>query len=268
MYVDEFQNFATGSFESILSESRKYKLGLYLTHQYTAQLPEELLKAVLGNVGTIASFSLGAPDAFVMANEFAPFFDKQDLITMERFNICIKLMIDGMTSMPFSARILVPWEPESEIVPKSGNKEKVLQRSREKYGVSAEAVRADINAWTETQFDLGKAISQVAKATKLEKTVNDEAEKEDSKISKEPKAEEFKVGEVYEGEVKDIAVFGAFVELKPGVKGLVHISEMSDEFVKKPQDLVSVGDRVQVKILRVGEDGKIGLSMKGMQKSS
>ncbi|HDQ88658.1 MAG TPA: ATP-binding protein, partial [candidate division WWE3 bacterium] len=158
LYVDEFQNFATGSFESILSESRKYKLGLYLTHQYTAQLPDELLQAVLGNVGTIASFSLGAPDAKVMSNEFAPFFDQQDLISMERFNIYIKLMIDGMTSMPFSARILVPWEEGSEIVPKSGNKEATLELSRQKYGVSVDLVKTEINKWTETQFDKGKAI--------------------------------------------------------------------------------------------------------------
>jgi len=145
LYVDEFQNFATGSFESILSESRKYKMGLYLTHQYTAQLPEELLQAVLGNVGTIASFALGAPDAFSMANEFAPFFDQNDLISMGRFHIYIKLMIDGMTSMPFSGKILLPWVPETEIVPKTGISEEILQRSRDKYGVSEAAVTKEIN---------------------------------------------------------------------------------------------------------------------------
>src|SRR3989304_1453227 len=69
LYVDEFQNFATGSFEEILSESRKYRLGLYLTHQFTAQLPENLLDAVFGNVGTIATFSVGAPDAHAMSLE-------------------------------------------------------------------------------------------------------------------------------------------------------------------------------------------------------
>jgi len=119
LFVDEFQNFATGSFEEVLSESRKYKLGLYLTHQFTAQLPDELLKAVYGNVGTIATFSLGAPDAREMGNEFAPHFSAEDVISLERFYIYIKLMIDGMTSHPFSGRILVPWEEENFIVPKT-----------------------------------------------------------------------------------------------------------------------------------------------------
>ena len=71
-------------------------------------------------------------------------------------------------------------------------------------------------------------------------------------------------GEVCEGTVVDIAGFGAFVEIRPGVKGLVHISEMSKEFVKKTEDVVSKGDTVMVKVLSVGADGKIKLSMKGI----
>ena len=274
LYVDEFQNFATGSFESILSESRKYKLGLYLTHQYTAQLPDELLKAVLGNVGTIASFSLGAPDAFVMSNEFAPFFDKQDLISMERFHIYIKLMIDGMTSMPFSARILVPWEEGSEIVPKSNLKEKILSRSREKYGVPVDKVKQEINTWTETQFDKGKAIAQKGGISKIS-SGNGTRDKDGVVVSDSllnTKFAEiglqgslpFAVGEVYEGVVKDIAGFGAFVELSEGKKGLVHISELADHYVKKAEDVVSVGDKVKVRVLNISSDGKIGLSMKGL----
>ena len=159
LYVDEFQNFATGSFETILSESRKYKLGLYLTHQFTAQLPEEILKAVFGNVGTIMAFSLGAPDAKELANEFAPYFEADDIISLERFQIYIKIMVDGMTSHPFSAKILVPWEP-GFMVPKTGNREKVLQNSREKYGVPREFVENKIYKWVETKFDKGMAIAQ------------------------------------------------------------------------------------------------------------
>ncbi len=160
LYVDEFQNFATGSFEEILSESRKYKLGLYLTHQFTAQLPEPLLKAVFGNVGTIATFSLGAPDAKALASEFAPYFDSEDIISLERFYVYIKLMINGMTSLPFSARILVPWEEDNFIVPKTSNREKVIQYSRETYGVDQSYVENKINKWLETQFDKGMAIAQ------------------------------------------------------------------------------------------------------------
>ncbi|MFA6981411.1 MAG: DUF87 domain-containing protein [Patescibacteria group bacterium] len=159
LYVDEFQNFATGSFETILSESRKYKLGLYLTHQYTAQLPEELLKAVFGNVGTIATFSLGAPDARALTNEFAPYFDETDIISLERFHMYIKLMIDGMTSLPFSARILLPWDPETCIVPKSDNKQRVIEMSRQKYGSDRAYVEEKVGKWLETRFDKGMAIA-------------------------------------------------------------------------------------------------------------
>jgi hypothetical protein len=159
LYVDEFQNFATGSFESILSESRKYGLGLYLTHQYTAQLPEELLKAVLGNVGTIAAFSLGTPDAKALAGEFAPNFTDTDIISLERFHVYMKLMIDGMTSLPFSAKILRPWIEEECIVPKSDNKQWVLELSRQKYGVDRQTVEDKVRKWVDTNFDKGMAIS-------------------------------------------------------------------------------------------------------------
>lgn len=167
LYVDEFQNFATGSFEEILSESRKYKLGLYLTHQFTAQLPEELLKSVFGNVGTIMAFSLGAPDARELANEFAPYFNAEDIISLERFQVYMKLMNDGMTSHPFSARILLPWEVGFP-VPKTPNREKVIQRSREKYGVPREYVEAKINKWVEAKFDKGMAIAQEYKKPEKE----------------------------------------------------------------------------------------------------
>lgn len=163
LYVDEFQNFASGSFEEILSESRKYKLGLYLTHQFTGQLPEDLLKSVFGNVGTIATFALGAPDAKVLANEFAPYFEQNDIISLDRFNIYVKLMIDGMTSLPFSARILLPWEDKSGLIPTYDNKQKVLDRSREKYGVDREGIESRINKWVETPFDKGMAIAQEIK---------------------------------------------------------------------------------------------------------
>lgn len=164
LYVDEFQNFATGSFESILSESRKYGLGLYLTHQYTAQLPENLLKAVLGNVGTIITFALGAPDAKVLQAEFAPFFTETDIISLERFQIYVKLMMNGMTSLPFSARILRPWVEEECIVPKTNNKEWILELSRQKYGSDRIVVEDRIRKWVDTPFDKGMAISIKSKA--------------------------------------------------------------------------------------------------------
>ncbi len=157
LYADEFQNFASGSFASILSEARKYRLCLNLTHQYTAQLPEEMLDAVFGNVGTIISFALGAPDAKVLAPEFAPVFEENDLITLDKYHVYVKLMIDGMTSHPFSGVTLPP--PDDP----TGNARKVVEFSRQKYGRPVEEIEAKIRRWTEKQFDLGVAKAQEAR---------------------------------------------------------------------------------------------------------
>lgn len=171
LYVDEFQNFATGSFEEILSESRKYKLGLFLTNQYTGQLPESVLKAVFGNVGTIVTFSLGAPDAKVLSQEFAPYFNDEDIISLERFHIYLKLMTDGMTSLPFSAKILRPWE-EPNLLPTYNYKDMIVQKSREKYGTDREYVEDIIDRWVNRPFDKGMAIAKEHKAKKKNKEIN------------------------------------------------------------------------------------------------
>ena len=160
LYADEFQNFASGSFASILSEARKYRLCLSLTHQYTAQLPEEMQDAVFGNVGTIISFALGAPDAKVLAPEFAPTFEENDLVTLDKYNVYVKLMIEGMTSMPFSG-ITMP--PPTE---RTGNARKAIAFSREKYGRAVEGVERQIREWTEKQVDLGQAKAEEARARK------------------------------------------------------------------------------------------------------
>lgn len=186
LYVDEFQNFASGTFESILSESRKYGLGLYLTHQYTSQLPENLLAAVFGNVGTIAAFGLGAPDAKVLQNEFAPIFSEQDLISLERFHIYIKLMVDGMTSAPFSAKILRPWIPEETIAPHfPNNKEKVIAKSRETYGTELPFVEKKIKRWIERDFDKGMAIAEEMRIKKEKQKRDRELKRQQEQVAKE-----------------------------------------------------------------------------------
>jgi DNA helicase HerA-like ATPase len=91
----------------MLSEVRKYKVGLFLTHQYLEQLPSEVQSAVLGNVGTIIAFRLGSADAKVMAEEFYPVFGVDDFINLPKFNIYLKLLIDGSASKPFSAKTIV-----------------------------------------------------------------------------------------------------------------------------------------------------------------
>ncbi len=111
LYVDEFQNFATDSFASILSEARKYRLNLILIHQYIEQLDEKVRPAVFGNVGTIACFRVGAPDAEFLENEFMPEFTANDLVNLPKWSTYIKLMIDGIASHPFSAAPLPPENP-------------------------------------------------------------------------------------------------------------------------------------------------------------
>ncbi|MDP2741214.1 MAG: type IV secretion system DNA-binding domain-containing protein, partial [bacterium] len=106
LYVDEFQNFATESFANILSEARKYRLSLILGHQYITQMDETVRDAVFGNVGTLVSFRIGAEDAEFLEKEFAPELTAQDLVSLPKYNIYLKLMIDGIAGSPFSAETL------------------------------------------------------------------------------------------------------------------------------------------------------------------
>jgi hypothetical protein len=110
LYVDEFQNFATDSFSSILSEARKYKLSLIMAHQYINQLvvskfgqsSTDIRDAVFGNVGTMCSFKVGAEDAEYLAKEYAPVLSEQDIIGIANYKLYMKLYINGVTSRPFS----------------------------------------------------------------------------------------------------------------------------------------------------------------------
>jgi len=108
LYVDEFQNFANESFADILSEARKYKLGLTVAHQYIEQMSEEVRAAVFGNVGSMVSFRVGAFDSEIMEKEFAPQFTAEDMVNLGFCQIYLKLMIDGISSPPFSATTLPP----------------------------------------------------------------------------------------------------------------------------------------------------------------
>ena len=107
LYVDEFQNFTTDTFVSLLSESRKYGLGVHITNQYLSQLPEAVRDSVLGNVGTLMAFEVGMEDATILAKEFEP-LTPADFMNLRRFNFYIRLMIEGKTSHAFSGVGLPP----------------------------------------------------------------------------------------------------------------------------------------------------------------
>ncbi|HEY4525078.1 MAG TPA: hypothetical protein VJL39_01785 [Candidatus Paceibacterota bacterium] len=140
LYVDEFQNFSTDTFVSLLSESRKYGLGVHLTNQYLTQLPETIRDSVLGNVGTILSFEVGAEDAKLLAGEFAPMTER-DFMGLPRFNFYIKLLIDGKTSPVFSGMSLPPEPLEGA---DSGGHVKTFNRLA--YGWPRELVEASMRA--------------------------------------------------------------------------------------------------------------------------
>ena len=140
-YVDEFQNFVTDSLATLLSESRKFGLGLVLTHQYLGQLPITLRDAVLGNVGSFVIFRLGAQDAAVLEPEFSPPFTAFDLQQLERYHVVVKLLARGETLPPFSARTL----PEPASPPDAALRiDAIRAQSRARFASRREQVEAAI----------------------------------------------------------------------------------------------------------------------------
>ena len=146
LYVDEFQNYATDSFAKILSEARKFKLNLVMTNQYIDQLPITVQQAIFGNVGTLGSFVVSQSDANILANEFAPMFSAEDLVALDAYAMYIKLCIDGMTSVPFSAKSLAPrYQP-------IGLKDEIVQSSREAYSIEREMIEDKIMRWSSQTY--------------------------------------------------------------------------------------------------------------------
>jgi hypothetical protein len=149
LYVDEFQNFATDTFCSILSEARKYKLCLIMAHQYINQLvvskfgssSTQIRDAVFGNVGTLQSFKVGAEDAEYLAKEYAPVLTEQDIIGIPNYKAYVKLNVGGTTSRPFSLETIFDETNKNDKV-----REVVRQYSRMKYGRKKIFVDQEIQA--------------------------------------------------------------------------------------------------------------------------
>ncbi|MFW5703931.1 MAG: type IV secretion system DNA-binding domain-containing protein [Patescibacteria group bacterium] len=128
LYVDEFQNFATSSFVKILSEARKYRLCLNLTNQYIDQLDETIRNAIFGNIGTLISFVVGASDADILSKEYGALYSQNDLVSIGKHEVIMKISIDNMMSSPFPAKTL----PLPAL--KNSNREKIIEFSKERYG--------------------------------------------------------------------------------------------------------------------------------------
>lgn len=158
LYVDEFQNFVTDSFATILSEARKYRLNLTMGHQYIGQLMPEgnpkMRDAVFGNVGSMVVFRVGAADAEYLETEFEPAFSPNDIVNIPKYNIILKLMINGVASDPFTATSIQVDENWY-----TGNAEKVIKVSRERYANPMADVEDKINRWMGAEFHEASAQS-------------------------------------------------------------------------------------------------------------
>jgi hypothetical protein len=159
LYVDEFQNFVTDSFATILSEARKYRLNLIMGHQYIGQLSPEgnnkVRDAVFGNVGTMVVFRVGAADAEFLETEFEPSFAPTDIVNLPKYHIILKLMINGVASDPFTA-ITMPVNEDFRV----GDGDKVIKVSRERYANPREQVEDKIQRWMGTEFHEASAQSR------------------------------------------------------------------------------------------------------------
>ncbi len=136
LYVDEFQNLVTTTFENLFTESRKYGFCITVAHQYMAQLLPQVLSTVLGNIGTIVTFRISGDDAIKMAMEMTPIFEAEDMINLGIREFYIKMAIDGETFDPFSAETLNVLPPNHE-----SYKDEIIEQSRNKYALSLKEVK-------------------------------------------------------------------------------------------------------------------------------
>ncbi len=135
LYVDEFQNMATDTFSNILSEARKFRLGLAITNQYIAQIPEKIRDAIVGNVGTMITYRVGVPDAEFLEHLYAPIVNKYDMINIDKYNAYVKLLIDNTPGKPFSMRVnKTPVEYDPKLA------QAMIELSKLKYGKNKQEV--------------------------------------------------------------------------------------------------------------------------------
>ena len=138
LYIDEFQNFATDSIATILSEARKYRLDLTIAHQFIEQLKKEIKDAVFGNVGSMIALRVGSTDGEFLAKQFAPVFNDTDLVNVDNFNAYVKLLVNGKTTKPFSMQIIPPQKGSPTVA------ETVRRMSSAKYGRERALVEKEI----------------------------------------------------------------------------------------------------------------------------
>lgn len=147
LFIDEFQNFSNSTFEKILSEARKFGLGLTVAHQYIEQIQEGVRNAVFGNVGTLVNFAVGPRDADFLQKEFLPYLSNEDLINLGKHEMAIKLSIDIAQSRPFTAKSFLL------NFPVTNNSERAVEISREKYSKPRDFIEQKLYKWAEQEYN-------------------------------------------------------------------------------------------------------------------
>lgn len=262
LYIDEFQNFATDSFESILSEARKYKLSLIVANQYISQIDEKIRNAIFGNVWTIISFALWHDDAIIMSNQFKWQLSPNDLLSLPKFSAYGKIMVDGIGSDPFSMTTFPLPNPElgQEIA------DKIRKQSRQRYGMEREKLELMIKNWADKKFSASEKIMEQAMEeakkeaeakSKVKKTTSTEIKKEEKPV--------FKSGEII-STAEEIKTEKKLEEIDTE-KSLLKQDEQTVETKTpefKPADIDQSED-TEIKLFSI-EDIKIGERYDGLVK--
>lgn len=159
LYIDEFQNFATKAFATILSEARKYRLSLIVANQFTSQIQDEVKEAIFGNVWTIMAFTLWKDDAEIISWQFKWLVSPNDLISLPMFTSYIKLMANGISWDPFSMRTNPLPTPEwsLELI------DKIRKQSRQRYAMERWELESLMEAWNNKTFSVQEKIQEKAK---------------------------------------------------------------------------------------------------------
>ncbi len=183
LYVDEFQNFATESFATILSEARKYRLNLTMANQYVRQLlidnTNTVLKdAIFGNVGSMVSFQVGSEDAEELAMQFEEMILPKDILSLPKYHAYMRLMIDGVPSKPFSVSTLVPPKPEED----TKRVDLIRTLSRERYTEKRAVVEEKLGKWIASAEDSRVSLKKAEKSKEKEAEEREKARKKGMKL--------------------------------------------------------------------------------------
>lgn len=181
LYVDEFQNFATDSFATILSEARKYKLNLVMANQYIDQMQESVRWAVFGNVWSLISFQVWYNDASILKEVLSWEIAEDDLMNLRKYNVYTKQLIDGMPSTVFSAWTFPPNKKNDEVF--AARYQKILSVSREKYSTSRKTVEHRINK-TLSDLEFQEELWEKKKADFEQKKKDEKAQKHKEMLDK------------------------------------------------------------------------------------